>query len=1127
MFRKILNWFRPGQASDPPYRDQVPRQNGEDPRTAYGLNHPYYAAPYPGPPPSAPPYPYFDPRDPLQLGQYPPHRRQQNLPSNGSQYPAVPSLHADVAANFPNGYAIPRHMQAQNGFYPPHTFSPYYQPSYPTAASPYMNMFGQPMYHPPNHALPPPTELTGSNVRISGDPASSDPPPLGHTERGGDNGLGTPMVDPEDPSSNDDWPVGYHRREQPKGNETPLWKHTKWVWRSQGHVTHNDAPAERRVCLGVMRCNTCGRLSRPKTEAGARQIQLSEGCRAPGCVESQDSPLLHETCDAKSFHFTVRRQGRAYLVWEHFGMHDHDRPPGGGLSRTQELAVDAQVLRHQNASAHQLRTGDSGPGSVPLAAIAPPLANPRTARYQISKSQSRVGIQPSSGKGGLSVLHELGAVNEKLGSTFLIDSGLLGPTYITLQTSFMDTCIREAVEAWIEDREDSPVSSRHGFVTDGDHTFFRSGNLLTTCSFNTTMQAWVPVLYSWIDGLDTAHHQPHFKALFNSVVKHAGKRFKKEYLTHIMDFSVAQRNAHAEEYASVMLSRLPSVHDLSNEAIAVERRRYIEEARAAEIGCETHFYRSSTRLKKNGLLVPPALINTFDDYIRQLMSVDTDDAQFAAVVRDFNVDFPRCHGWLKWWLRPTIASMIFASKRVMESELMKKYPTSSNPVEHQHSLLHHATQIDNDLIPGIKGLYLHIRELEEQYNAIRAGHFNPEEPRKKSRPARPHWDANDGRAPDTYEALATTSAMHHDAAADPSHTRAVVIPERLLVSYRWDVNSCFFDSSLQLWFHAYYLWSPETRETIVAALGSKPVISSIFYHFLRRLQWITKPSLDDLVGRRELDLMQRLVRHAIFGKWKLYPNPKSYGCAKRWLRHAVQELDEDTQRHFSVQHTSVMMCPKGHILLLPASSPVLFLRITKRDVDTLRHVYGTTGGKITTEQYFQHFVPQIDVSEDSGRTIPVHTLYSKDLVPCGHRHCQDTVSISDIQTSWPQLLHIIPEPLVHHVSSTDFAASNPLHYERTFCISNDAENHEQVQYELVGRVLYLEKPSHFVTQMLLGNRTVRYDDMDDLLVDSGPSSILEKPNRHTSFLLYHRISKVQTSTQTIETITSNYNKAPP
>lgn len=186
-----------------------------------------------------------------------------------------------------------------------------------------------------------------------------------------------------------------------------------------------------------------------------------------------------------------------------------------------------------------------------------------------------------------------------------------------------------------------------------------------------------------------------------------------------MDFSSAQRAAHAEEYADAVITTMPSFSMLDKEAQDLQRKKLVEEAQATQVGCETHFWRSGIRVKKNGALVPPELVHIFDNRVRQLLSRDTTPEQFTETVNALKIVFPKIVPWINWWLRPAIASMIFPARSVVDPALVAKVPSTTNAIEHQHSLLHHATGTDMDLIPGAENIWLHVRELEKQYEAIK------------------------------------------------------------------------------------------------------------------------------------------------------------------------------------------------------------------------------------------------------------------------------------------------------------------------------------------------------------------------------------------------------------------------
>ncbi|KAF9540762.1 hypothetical protein CPC08DRAFT_770741 [Agrocybe pediades] len=606
-----------------------------------------------------------------------------------------------------------------------------------------------------------------------------------------------------------DWPQGDQFREVRVGTESRDWNQTKWQFRSRGTTTHHSVlGVEVRVCLGLICCGGCGRPSRPKTDLGARKLQLSAPCGLCGKGE-----LYQETCNARTYNWRVNREDGVYKIWEHTGHHEHGRVPDGPVTASEKKQVDKQVGRNINASAHQLRTGDGAPGSVPLAKISQKLANPRAARHQIAQSKVRLGISgTTASSGGISFLNSIASFQEELNSWFIIRSSMYDPCFIMLQLTFMKDMLIGSVTAWNNERGEGIHRARHGMITDGDHTFFRKGVLLTTTVFSSAMAAWVPILYTLIFKQDIAHHRPHFKEISQAIVEFIQKQgfaFETKYLLHVFDFSNAQRAAHAEEYADAIISNTPSFTSLSPESQKIEREKnldlclpaakplpftkYLKEAEKAELGCNFHFSESTERLKKNGSLIPPEKIGNFDHYIRILLYSKTTREDFDSAVQSIQKEFPRIKSWLSWWLRPTIASMIFPVCSVVDKDVTFKVPKTSNPVEHSHSLLHHATGTDYDIIPGIQKLKLRVDELEAQYKAIQDGHFDPPQPRDPKRKTKKVFNANDGHPPDT---LAT---LHPKGIQDDK-----TVNTNLFQSYLWDSpNSCFFNNGMELWFRAY------------------------------------------------------------------------------------------------------------------------------------------------------------------------------------------------------------------------------------------------------------------------------------------------------------------------------------
>ncbi|KAF9555016.1 hypothetical protein CPC08DRAFT_766248 [Agrocybe pediades] len=786
-----------------------------------------------------------------------------------------------------------------------------------------------------------------------------------------------------------DWPQGDHVREVLAGTESRTWNQMKWQFRSHGTANYRGiAGVEVCVCLGLLRCGSCSRPLRPKTDPNARRNQLDSGCALCG-----KRAMYQETCNARTYNWKTLRDDGVYKVWEHSGVHEHDRVPDGPVTAQERKQVDKQVGRNISASAHKLRTGDGAPGSVPLAQISPKLANPRVARYEITQSKLRQGISAvNASSGSISFLKSISSFQEELSERFILHSRMYDPTFIMLQSAFMKEMLTGSVTAWNDERGEGVHRARHGLITDGDHSFFKEGVLLTTVVFNSVMAAWVPVLYTWILKQDTSHHRPHFKEISQTIVQFIqqnGFAFETKYLLHVFDFSNAQRAAHAEEYADAVISITPSFHTLTAESQKIEREKYLKDTEKAELGCNFHFSESAERLKKNSSLIPPEQIGVFDHYLRVLLYAKTTREEFDEVVQKLQKEFPRVKSWISWWLRPTIASMIFPVCSVVDPKDSSQVPKTSNPVEHSHSLLHHATGTDYDLITGMRKLKLHIDELEAQYKAIKDGHFNPPAPRDSRPKTKKQFDENDGRAPDTVEML-------HPKGIQDQKT----VNDNIYQSYIWQSpNSCFFDNGMELWYRAYVLWSEEDKKTFQkGAQPKESYLAKFISHCEQRLKHSHKPT-STAQAVKELTKMQKLTRECIFKKWKLYKTASAYGCAMTWLSWAVKDGDAKhaTQSYFGFSHTVYWKCSRGHDIHLDAAeNPSTFFNFNQDDI---RMVKTLTGRQyLPLDDYFQHYIPRISGGNYSNGTTPVHKL---PLRKCTHPSCSEHMKPFDISTSWP------------------------------------------------------------------------------------------------------------------------------
>ncbi|KAJ7130567.1 hypothetical protein C8R44DRAFT_906239 [Mycena epipterygia] len=942
--------------------------------------------------------------------------QQQLNPLPQFQFPPQP-IQFQSQPNHPMYYGAPAGMA--NSWEMNNTYYPMGYPSFPVAPPnqwrPHLPN-PQVQFYPPNAA-----DFTAPNYHPTGHSGSLPlPPPAAPDVVPKPERLDAPTVSVDHSQSNTlDWPTGSVRRECIKGEGERKWKHNKWAWRSNGTVQHEGYAAE-----------------------------------------------------ARSFHYTINRNGTSILIWEHSGDHStHDRPPGGLISKHEEDKVDVQVLRKHEANAHELRTGDTGPGSIPLPDISATLANPRAARYPVGQSQVRLGIATGSLKGGLALMSSFADLRKRLPTAFIVDSSLSGPVYITLQTPFMDEIIRESVESWILDLAEGPNAARHGIVVDGDHSFFRQGPLLASCAFSMTSNEWVPMLYTWINSQDIIHHRPHFAHIFKAV----------------MDFSAAQRGAHAEEYADAIISITPGFSLLSTAAQVAERRQLSVEAETAEVGCGLHFWRSGERIMKTHSLVPPASAPIFADALRELLSPITTSDRFDAVILTLKTTFPRTKNWISWWERRPIASMIFPAKSAVDREIAAQVSSTSNPIEHSHSLLHHAVGKDQELLPGIEKIYMHVGEMEKKHSAIKAGHFDASEITNRRRPQRPEWEENDGRAPDTIAALGidppTTSTSPSALPSDPP-ILPTTYSHQFLQSYPWDSpNSCFFDNGMELWFRVYARWSSTEQRIFLASLPSNSALASFFYHFDHRLKWAQSNS-GIIHGLRELGLGQS----------------------------NDSDTTLDVHLNFGLGHLLSGACASGHFNRVMVDVHTL-LAINLFDLRITRDACGPAA---SLADYFIHFTPHISGGNEEGGTTLVHTLPAPF---CDDLDCppdSQPLLIETVETLWPKILQINPN-----------CGTQPrIPIARSFNINDGTGTY--ITYELVGTISFNAPRKHWTSiEIIIDETMFSYDDLlhNGSLVARGPAGLICIPDPHAVFWTYNRTSEASETEKTLADLVYTYNLA--
>ncbi|KAF6753423.1 hypothetical protein DFP72DRAFT_814081 [Ephemerocybe angulata] len=909
---------------------------------------------------------------------------------------------------------------------------------------------------------------------------------------------------PAGPSEDLDWPSGYVRRVCPAHlNEANTLNENKWAWRSVGYRQRDGRQAETRICLGTIQCSNaaCTRPVRPLTQSAPRRNQLAEPCHFCGSV------LAHIDCSARCFRFSTLVHGQLYLVWEHDGLHHHPRPPvPRTLSIVERESVDRQIANSFGATAHQLRTGSAlNPNSIPLHEISDVLANARSARYQIAQSQARQGIPTASTmRGGFTTLTSLADLKDKNGEPFLIDSSLSGAPYLMFRTGFMKEMLLESIKEWEE--EDPRADGRHGLVTDGCHSFFRDGVIVATCVFNSKLAAWVPVLYTWIGGESANHFRPHFREISQLIVDSMGARFDQKYLLHVMDFSAAQQKAHDAEFVEAVMKSLgPLLASLDPAAVDAQRAAIL--SKVARIGCNMHFLTSVTRIRDTAALIPPDLIPRFMASIKVMMGNETTESQFDNVAASLSREFPRIRNWLKWWMQPWVMAMVFPAKSPVPSYVRDQVPSTSNPVEHQHHLLNHATTKDQDLIPGAMALLKHVQEREAQYRAIESVWNPPTKPTKTRQRKKKAEYVNDGRAPDTVARLAlANSKKTPKSAISTEEVRPTVSTE---VSYKWaHSNSCFYDTSMEVWYRALQRWSPDELGDLSSLVPTNSFLSFLVNHVNRRMELDSgnraAPGYHRQVSQ-VLYLGQTQVRSFIVDRWKL-AGPDDYFCAASWLHHAVRDSNTSVaaQARFGIQQLVRSRCSHNHITLgyNPASPPTL-TNIELSVVSFLRELYPHVA--LTPQHYFAHYIPR----NASGHPIQASSTQCAEVAELANTLvCRAPTSITDVQFSWPKLLSCCTLGQLPTLTEDSLYPAS-LTWPEVFQIDDPIDG-VPVVYEYIGRVLH--SANHYTAEVRIEDQYYMYNDMlnavdgHDFVHLSTSSFGASVGNKATASYVYNRTS---------------------
>ena len=175
----------------------------------------------------------------------------------------------------------------------------------------------------------------------------------------------------------------------------------------------------------------------------------------------------------------------------------------------------------------------------------------------------------------------------------------------------------------------------------------------------------IPIFSSYQTGLDTDAYASHFYYLFlynPSLITQVRGEWKLQTNGFLVDFADSQRNGFLKACGMFVLTKrgvLKTASDYDTQAVQIGKNfsRFLH-------GCEFHFKQSVRKVKSNTQLVPFDKRALWGKCIDRLLSEETDS--FEKGVKDIRTNFPNVESWLKWWLLPQHAAMIFPTKKEMD-----------------------------------------------------------------------------------------------------------------------------------------------------------------------------------------------------------------------------------------------------------------------------------------------------------------------------------------------------------------------------------------------------------------------------------------------------------------------------
>ena len=205
-------------------------------------------------------------------------------------------------------------------------------------------------------------------------------------------------------------------------------------------------------------------------------------------------PLKWICCEARMRYDELKSLNRAVLRTT--GTHQHACPPVNIPDKCAYASFKDVVLSDSKTKPLSLVTGSES--KAPIRRISPAFNNLDRVAYYRKKALQEIGVKVEEGDG----IRSLSAMDDRFDGVIVGSSIKKDCAFVSVQSSFMN--------ARLMDEEGRLIG---GVVTDTTYSYFRDGYLLSSAVYSLQLRRWVPVLYSWIRGLDLNHQKQHFLCL--------------------------------------------------------------------------------------------------------------------------------------------------------------------------------------------------------------------------------------------------------------------------------------------------------------------------------------------------------------------------------------------------------------------------------------------------------------------------------------------------------------------------------------------------------------------------------------------------------------------------------------